>query len=106
MKVLLDENLPHALRHMLAPHDVYTVAYMGWTGIENGNLLSTAAEERFDVLLSVDKGLGYELNQFALPISIVLLSADANDEPTLRPLIPDILAVLENLTPRTLVKIP
>jgi predicted nuclease of predicted toxin-antitoxin system len=27
MKVLLDENLPHALRHHLPGHDVYTVTY-------------------------------------------------------------------------------
>jgi hypothetical protein len=28
MKLLLDENLPHALRYEFPSHDVYTVAYM------------------------------------------------------------------------------
>ena len=29
MKVLLDENLPHRLRHEFPSHEVMTVAYMG-----------------------------------------------------------------------------
>lgn len=29
MKVLLDENLDHALRHLLGSHEVVTAAYMG-----------------------------------------------------------------------------
>ena len=36
MNVLLDENLPHELRRELAYHDVYTVQYMGWSGVKNG----------------------------------------------------------------------
>ena len=39
MKLLLDENLPHALRLELPGHDCYTVAFMGWSGVENGALL-------------------------------------------------------------------
>lgn len=30
MRVLLDENLDHALRKLLGRHDVVTVTYMGW----------------------------------------------------------------------------
>jgi hypothetical protein len=33
VKVLLDENLDHALRSLLAPHEVVTVAFMGWAGL-------------------------------------------------------------------------
>ena len=42
MKVLLDENLPHKLRAYLAKHEVATVAYMGWAGLKNGELLNSA----------------------------------------------------------------
>ena len=42
MKLLLDENLPHELRHELHGHEVATVAYMGWRGIRNGELLRHA----------------------------------------------------------------
>lgn len=43
MKLLLDENLPHDLRAKLVGHEVFTVAYMKWSGLENGELLSAAA---------------------------------------------------------------
>ena len=39
MKVLLDENLDHALRTLLGRHEVVTAAYMGWAGLNNGELL-------------------------------------------------------------------
>lgn len=39
MKLLLDENLPHQLRHEIAGHECSTVAFMGWSGVENGELL-------------------------------------------------------------------
>ena len=57
MKILLDENLPHDLRHFLPGHDVYTVTYMRWSGKSNGELLRTAAQDGFDVLLTKDSGV-------------------------------------------------
>jgi len=42
MKLLLDENLPHQLRNEIPGHDCVTVAYMGWGGLENGELLTRA----------------------------------------------------------------
>ena len=45
MKVLLDENLPHDLRKLLPGHDVFTVAYLGWAGVKNGELLRRAAAD-------------------------------------------------------------
>jgi hypothetical protein len=50
MKVLLDENLPHELRFLLMPaHEVFTVSYLGWSALENGELLAQAAASGFDV---------------------------------------------------------
>ena len=39
MKVLLDENLPVALRLHLTGHEVFTATYQGWSGKTNGELL-------------------------------------------------------------------
>ena len=44
MRVLLDENLDHALRTLLGRHEVVTAAYMGWAGLNNGELLGVAEE--------------------------------------------------------------
>jgi hypothetical protein len=34
MKLLLDENLPHQLRHEIGGHECFTVTYMGWSGVK------------------------------------------------------------------------
>lgn len=66
MKVLLDEQLPHRLRTYLGAHEVYTVDYMGWAGLKNGELLRAAEADGFEVFLTGDK---------KLPISRTLASA-------------------------------
>ena len=60
MKLLLDENLPHQLRLELPGHDAYTVAYMNWGGVENGELLRLAAIDGFDAVITNDRGLEYQ----------------------------------------------
>ena len=77
MKSLLDENLPHELRHELHGREVATVAYMGWRGIRNGELLRHAnivlvtPSNRYDVIKQfVPQLLNYlaqvQLKQFRL----------------------------------------
>lgn len=105
MKLLLDENLPHQLRTEIAGHDVYTTAYMGWSGIENGRLVALAADAGFDALVTNDRGLEYEQNQSSLPLAVVILIVKANNIEAIRPLYPALNAALEKLRPRELVKV-
>jgi hypothetical protein len=75
VRVLLDENLDHALRQLLGRHEVVTVAYMGWASLKNGELLRTAEENGVDVLLTGDGTLSYEQNLAGRRLAIVALSA-------------------------------
>ena len=75
MRVLLDENLDHALRKLLAPHDVVTAAYMGWAGLQNGALLRAAEEGGIEVLLTGDQTLHSEQNLVGRSLGVVALSA-------------------------------
>ena len=75
MKVPLDENVPHALRHHLVGHEAYTAAYAGFAGLKNGDLLEAAASDGFDVLVTGDRTLQYEQNLSRHNIAIVSLSA-------------------------------
>jgi hypothetical protein len=100
MKLLLDENLPHQLRHEILGHDCYTVAYMGWAGVENGDLLSRAASADFDALIAKDEGLEFELNLASLPIAVVVLHAPSNKLVDIRPLLPALITSLSNLPPQ------
>jgi hypothetical protein len=105
MKLLLDEHLPHSLRWEISGHDVFTVAFMGWAGIENGELLLRAASEGFEAVVTNDHGVEYEQNLVTLPIAVVFLNAEANTLETLRPLIPFLLHALENRQPGQFVKL-
>jgi hypothetical protein len=106
MKILLDENLPHELRHHLAGHDAFTVAYMGWSGTKNGALLSRAAQEGFDAFVTLDNGVAYQQNPATLPVGVVILSAASNDISDLLPLLADLLRSLSALLPRTIMRVP
>lgn len=105
MKLLLDENLPHQLRHEILGHSCSTVAFMGWGGVENGKLLALAAEEGFDALLTKDTNLQYEQNLEDLPIAVVILRAATNDIEDIRPLLPQLLTTLSDLPPRQITHI-
>jgi len=77
MRVLLDENLPHALRNHLSRHETVTAAYAGLAGYPNGALLKAAEDAGFDVLVTGDKTLQNEQNLAGRRIAIILLSANA-----------------------------
>ena len=100
MKLLLDENLPHQLRHEITGHDCATVAYMGWAGVENGELLNRATSAGFNALLTKHEGLEYELNLVNLPIAVVVLHALSNKLDDIRPLLPALHQALMNLPPK------
>ena len=99
MKVLLDENLDHALRKLLGPHEVVTVTYMGWTSLQNGALLRAAEESGMDVLLTGDQSLTYEQNLTGRRLAIVALSAI--QLPILKENIEKIVAAIEAAVPGT-----
>jgi hypothetical protein len=89
---------------MLSRHDVRTVAAMGWSGKQNGELLQLAADN-FDVLLTADRNLEHQQNLPTLPISVVVLVAPTNRIESLRGLVPQVLEALKALPPRRLVRI-
>jgi uncharacterized protein DUF5615 len=106
MKLLLDECMPVDFRLLLTGHDVFTVKYMGWSGIKNGALLARAADEAFDALVSTDGSLEHQQNLTTLPIAIVVLRAPSNKLPDLEPFVPALLHLLHNLPPRTVSRVP
>ena len=105
MKLLLDENLPHKLRTLLSGHQCFTGQYMGWSGIENGELLRLASADGFDALISTDKGIEYEQNQTTLPLAVVVLLGKDNKLKTLESLVPALIVELSKLQQKSFVKV-
>jgi hypothetical protein len=89
---------------LLSGHEVRAVAAVGWSGIENGELLRLAAEH-FDVLITADRSLEHQQNLRTLPVSVVVLVASTNRLESLAPLVPELLELLKTLPPRQLVRI-
>ena len=86
-------------------HEVSTVAEAGWAGKKNGELLRLA-EERFDVLVSTDKGIPHQQNVSRFDLAVVLLRANSNAHEDLAPLMDKANATLESIEPGTVVRIP
>lgn len=70
----------------LPDHEVFTAAFMKWSGIENGELLRLAAAAGFHALITNDRGLEYEQNLDSLPLAVVVVLAKANTIEAIRPL--------------------
>ena len=78
MRVLLDEHLNWRLaREFSEAHEVRSVRGMGWTGKKNGVLLS-AAEEEFDVLVTMDGNMEHQQNLPTYDLAVVLLIGRSN----------------------------
>lgn len=87
-RILLDEQLPIALRLWLPAVDAVTVAYRGWKGLPDEGLLAAARGE-IDVLLTFDAALVRERPEWRGICGIVLLKG-ANVMPALQAAAPRI----------------
>jgi hypothetical protein len=101
MKVLLDECMDHRHRHELPGHDVKTVEQMGWASITNGKLLRLAADAGFGTFITVDQGISYQNDVASIAIAVFILKAKNNSRVSLKPLFPQLLAVIDATMPGT-----
>ena len=74
MRVLFDQGTPVPLRQALTSHSVSTAYELGWATLKNGELLRSAEERGFEVLVTTDTNLRYQQNLAARRIAVVVLS--------------------------------
>ena len=106
MKVLIDECAPKALKKHVTNHghECLTVQEAGWSGKQNGELLSLA-EAAFDVLVTVDTNLRYQQNLAGRRIAIVILYSSSNRLEHLRQHFPACVLAIEKIKPGEMVQI-
>ncbi len=73
MKLLLDECVNQRFRTHLPGHDVFTVGFLGWSGLKNGVLLRTAADAGFDAMITTDWVMPAQHNAATLPLAVIVL---------------------------------
>lgn len=73
MRLLFDQGTPSPLRAYLGDHAVTSAFEMGWSECENGELLTAAEFEQFDVFITTDQNLRYQQDLSGRRIAIVVL---------------------------------
>ena len=96
MKSLLDECIDRRLAKELVGHFIRTVPQMGWGGIKNVKMLALA-EQEFDVFITVDRNLSFQQNLPKFNVAVMVLHAKSNKLADLKPLAPEIIAVLPDV---------
>ena len=106
MRILLDECIPRKFKHSLSGHDCRTVPEVGLAGKGNGDLLSEAEIQGFELFVTMDKGLEYEQNMQGRRIAVILLRARSNRLADLLPLASACLALMIVMKPGQITRLP
>ena len=96
MRILLDACVPKTLTGELGGHEVSTAHDMGWGDLDDGPLLDAMAD-KFDVFVTVDKGIPAQQQLDHRPFAIIILRARSNRLADLKPLIPAVEARLGSI---------
>jgi predicted nuclease of predicted toxin-antitoxin system len=106
MKIRLDECVPKAIKHSLSVdgHECSTVPEAGFAGRTNGELLSLA-ESKFEVFVTLDKGVQFQQNLAGCNIGIVLIRAKSSRVADILPHIPACLVALHSIKPGQMIHI-
>lgn len=74
MLILFDHGTPIGLARELSEHIVTTARTMGWEELGNGDLLRSAEQAGFELLLTTDQRIRYQQNLSGRRIAILVLS--------------------------------
>lgn len=74
MKILFDHGTPRSIARSLVGHEVKRAAQMGWHELGNGELIQSAEEAGYELLLSTDQNIRYQQNLTDRKIALVVLT--------------------------------
>jgi hypothetical protein len=75
VRVLFDQGTPVPLRWFLTNHIVTTVFELGWSTLQNGELLRQAELAGYEVFVTTDQNLRYQQNIADRNLAIAVLMA-------------------------------
>ena len=104
MRILLDECVPARLRIAFPGHSVKTVTQAGWRGGKDGPLLAFA-ENRFDVLVKVDRKLGQQRDLSKFKIGFVIARVPNNRLEGFEPIFDQLLEAAESVSEGRIVQV-
>ncbi len=104
-RILLDECLPRNFKRYFAEHECVTVSELGLAGRKNGELLSLAEADGFQVFVTIDRGIAYQQNLSGRTIAVILIRAKSNRLADLIPHAADVLAQVATIEPGHVVNV-
>ena len=97
MRVLFDQGTPVPLRKLLVNYQVETAFERGWHTLTNGQLLTAAERDGFEILITTDKNLRYQQRPAGRLIAIIVLSSTS--WPRIQRAVPAITHAIEAAVP-------
>ena len=104
MRILLDESLPKRLKNDFKEFHVRTIPEMGWQGKKNGELLRLM-EDKFDIFMTADQNLQYQINLRQTRISVIVFVSVSNRYFSLKCLVDKTLKYLKSGNIKGIVRI-
>lgn len=104
MRVLFDQGTPVPLRQFLSGHSVSTAYELGWTTLKNGELLRSAEERGFEVLVTTDSNLRYQQNLAARRIVVVVLATTS--WPRIRVAVAQVVSAINSTSVGSYIEVP
>lgn len=104
-RLLLDECVDRRLRRSLVGHQTATVQEMGWSARSDRDVLTLAADEGFESVITVDRNLPFQQHVDELPLCVIVIHGRSSRLVDLMELLPKLLAALDHLRPGTVVTI-
>nr|VFJ74090.1 MAG: hypothetical protein BECKFW1821C_GA0114237_105724 [Candidatus Kentron sp. FW] len=104
MRVFFDQGTPVPLRHHLPGHTISTAHGMGWSNIENGELLRDAENHGFEVLVTMDTNPRHLQNLANRRTAIVVLGSAS--WPRIRHVLSDVLNAVDSARSENYMEVP
>lgn len=73
MRILFDQGTPAPLRRALSAHEVVTAHELGWSRLQNGELITAAENAGYEIFVTTDKNLKYQQKLAGRRLSIIVL---------------------------------
>jgi hypothetical protein len=94
--ILFDQGTPVPLRHELK-HSVETAFERQWSALANGDLLTQAEQEGFEVLVTTDGNLRYQQDLSSRRIAIVVLKTPS--WPRIKQSLAEVISAIDQAVP-------
>jgi predicted nuclease of predicted toxin-antitoxin system len=79
VRILIEQNVSARLARLLTGHDVVHASQMGWAELTNGDLLTTAEIDGFELMITADQNIRYQQNLSGRRIALLILGTNHLD---------------------------